>query len=852
MSSDLIKRQLRSTLLPNKNGLVPYALEKEYFGFFGERIPFQQFGYPDLIAFLYSMPDVVTLQRLRGGDLIVKAKADESTSHIQEMVGMQKNNPEGYNHFNNNILSRPVNRETETSHLRNSTILKAATDTCVKTSVDNKNSSSQRNQDVNIPEYLKKNLKVLLDSLSSQNVSTEELYDKYKVQFGETINVSNFNCSSFIEVLSLLPDLVKLEADKVTRTVLVIPTKGNVTDSEKQMADGDPRDGQCLKNLLPASDDSSDSKEGSNGDDSDETLEVYITEVKNPDMIFVQNRADDFEEYVSILESLMSAENKWDINPEELQIDKKYALKMDGSWYRTKLLSVSDSKEVCSVFFLDYGFRRDCNKKDLKKLPKTMNGEPYAIPVRLTGVQNNGKKWSKDTTSLLKKILTSATNGSKDSLICKVDDANIAKGDTSLPVWLLTPGGRDINQELCRGIQLERDNEDAVRDNVFTRIGSFLTQLKNVELSVEEKSSLDKISLRLEKILQGKKEASPISVKSGIDPPNKTDAVLKDENANPGKEINEEVNEVNHTVKDLNPTPELESIRTANSNHNLSNVKVWSKASFIPRDGSKGVRYGIGLCYLKRSKRLVITCMGDKKVKMFTSDGRFLKVVTCAEADDGDLTDPSAVASLADIGFAVSDKTRVLVFDEDGKYINTVWNRKDYSRFQSTMCFGLGQDIQKRLVLLLDSRDKTFLCFIDSKKSAMFCSDVRAIVKAPPKSSFKFLTVVNQSFFVTDYFHNKVYGLKFSDEGKLAKDLEINEDFLRKPSGVSADIEGNIIVADYTDSGNLAVFSDEGIWLKNIEVHRKPSTIHLNPDTLELFILCHGSKEGLIKLVSKK
>merc|ERR1711911_36460 len=115
-----------------------------------------------------------------------------------------------------------------------------------------------------------------------------------------------------------------------------------------------------------------------------------------------------------------------------------------------------------------------------------------------------------------------------------------------------------------------------------------------------------------------------------------------------------------------NPMPEVQFNKTnSKSKHDVSDVKFWSRAALIPRDGHKGVRWGIGLCYLNISKRLVVTCMKGKmdqaengKVKMFTSDGRFLKVVTCAEADDGDITDPSAVASLADGGFAVSDKTR--------------------------------------------------------------------------------------------------------------------------------------------------------------------------------------------------
>ena len=478
--------------------------------------------------------------------------------------------------------------------------------------------SSSEALGVEVPEYLKKNLKVLLYNLPAPNVSKEAFYNRYKVRYGETVD---FNRNNYIEVLSLLPDLVKIEADKVTRTVLVNPVK---SDSKKQI--------------------------------------------------------------------------------------------------------------------------------------------------------------------------------------------NAA-----------TPGGRDINQELIRRIELEN-----VRDNnVLARIESFVTQLKKVELSGEEKFSLEKISLRLEKILQDKEVAPPVSVRLGMDPVStKTNTMFEDEkNMIPGKEINSAVHpKIKVDQMKRTPTPEVQSNRT-NSKNDLSDVKLWSRAALIPRDGHKGVRWGIGLCYLKRSKRLVVTCMKGKmdqaengKVKMFTSDGRFLKVVTCAEADDGDLTDPSAVASLADGGFAVSDKTRVLVFDEDGKYIKTVWSRKDESTFQTMECFGLGQDIQKRLVLLLDSRDKTFLCFIDSQKSEIFCSNVRDIVKAPPKSNFKFLTVVGHSCFVTDYFNNKVYGLKFSDERKLVKDVEISGKFLKKPSGVTADSEGNIIVADYSEDGKLAVFSDKGKWLKNIEV----------------------------------
>ena len=35
------------------------------------------------------------------------------------------------------------------------------------------------------------------------------------------------------------------------------------------------------------------------------------------------------------------------------------------------------------------------------------------------------------------------------------------------------------------------------------------------------------------------------------------------------------------------------------------------------------------------------------------------------------------------------------------------------------------------------------------------------------------------------------------------------------------------------------------------KVNQKPSTVQLNPDTMELYVLCHRSQDGLIKLVPK-
>ena len=419
-------------------------------------------------------------------------------------------------------------------------------------------------------------------------------------------------------------------------------------------------------------------------------------------------------------------------------------------------------------------------------------------------------------------------------MICKIDDDANVDGDILNSVWLLTPGGKNINEEFFRSIRLEQEQEEADKANVVAKIESSLTQLKNVKLSTEEESSLEKMCLRLGRIIKDKEGNYSLSGnsinKSGSYSQKKQDTIQTVVNPRVFKQLGDKDIEkvkdypkINGDLIKMNKRSETrDQTIKATSKHSLSDVMLWSKVSLVSSEGSKGVCYGIGLCYLKKSNRLVVCCMamGDKKVKMFTSNGNFIKVVTCEEAEEGNISDPSAVVSLVDGGFAVSDKTRVLTFDDYGNFIDTVWSRKDYSRFRSMKCLGLGQEKQKRLVLLLDSRDQTFLCIIDSQRSEMSCFDVRDIVKTSTKSNlFNFLTVVGQSFFVTDYRNKKVYGLKFSQGGKLIKDIEISGEFLKQPAGVSVDSQGNILVADYTeDSGKISVFSEEGKLLKKFQV----------------------------------
>ena len=759
-----------------------------------------------------------------------------------------------------------------------------------------------------IPEYLRKNLKDFLDNCnfpSDSDVTTDELYRRYTAMFGGKLNVTEFNCRSFTELLSLMPELIELKHDKASRKVIVLPVRKEAKiDLLSQMlpsSDSSSEKSNLLSHTPPSSDSSSEksnplsqmppscdsSSEKSNllsqmlpsfvssGEEDgsvDKGLEVYITNIRNPNKIYVQFKKSlaDLEAFNSMLKSRMNEEN---FGVEDLKVNKRYALKSEGKWLRVKLIDVKKDEKRCSVFCLDYGLIRECDMKDLRKLPQTMKGESFAIPIRLAGLHSTENKWSKDSVKILKQTLMGATDDLKSSLNCKVDEDERANEGIPIPVWLSTPGGRDLNDEVKRSI-IDLENADVVVENadVVAKMEIILGQLKDMELSSEEETFLEKTCLPLEKFLEGKRRSSKTPINgSGSSSPIKqivfqekeeeTPVLLKEDLKNPSQK---------------KPDIHVQNVESS-SRLSLLSVNDWSKVSGIPSRGPEGIDHGIGISFLKKSNRLIVSCMGDKKLKVFSPDGRFIKIVTCVEAEDGDLKEPSDVVSLEDGGFAVSDKSRVLVFDEDGRFVKTAWRTKDFKK-----CFGLGQDDQKRLALLLDNtRDQTLLCFLDLQKSDnVSCYDVRKVVNgASPqemgKSKFRFLSVLGNSFIVSDYGLNAVYVLKLSLKGELLKETEIVGGLLKKPAGVSADHEGNILVADYEDN-KLCVFSDAGKKIRTIEVcvnchlknsykflvkvtprgwsgedRGKPSTVHLDPDTMELYVLCHRGQEGLVKLVPK-
>ena len=65
-------RLLRSVLIPNKDGLLISAVEDEYYGMTGERIPYRQLGFRSFHQMLQENPQLGKLERLPDGNVIVR------------------------------------------------------------------------------------------------------------------------------------------------------------------------------------------------------------------------------------------------------------------------------------------------------------------------------------------------------------------------------------------------------------------------------------------------------------------------------------------------------------------------------------------------------------------------------------------------------------------------------------------------------------------------------------------------------------------------------------------------------------------------------------------------------------
>lgn len=92
-------------LLLNKNGLLLESFEKEYREAVGKAVPYRALGFATSQELLESMPEVVALQEVPGGHVLLVAVPDERTEHMARMVGSQRETQGGYNYRTGQVVA---------------------------------------------------------------------------------------------------------------------------------------------------------------------------------------------------------------------------------------------------------------------------------------------------------------------------------------------------------------------------------------------------------------------------------------------------------------------------------------------------------------------------------------------------------------------------------------------------------------------------------------------------------------------------------------------------------------------------------------------------------------------------
>lgn len=89
MDEEEVLKEMRALLLSAPHGLTSKELHRDFLSFVGSHLPYKQFGYSTLDAYLHSKPHIVR-RCVENGQVIYRAVADDTTQHIAKMVAKQK------------------------------------------------------------------------------------------------------------------------------------------------------------------------------------------------------------------------------------------------------------------------------------------------------------------------------------------------------------------------------------------------------------------------------------------------------------------------------------------------------------------------------------------------------------------------------------------------------------------------------------------------------------------------------------------------------------------------------------------------------------------------------------------
>jgi len=97
---------IRAILMYNKHGLLLEVFEQEYRKMVGKPIPYKLFGYNCIYDLLLAWSEVVEITQLGGGQTLLIGVPDKNTEHIAKMVRNQRDNIDGFNWKNGQMMSR--------------------------------------------------------------------------------------------------------------------------------------------------------------------------------------------------------------------------------------------------------------------------------------------------------------------------------------------------------------------------------------------------------------------------------------------------------------------------------------------------------------------------------------------------------------------------------------------------------------------------------------------------------------------------------------------------------------------------------------------------------------------------
>lgn len=192
------KQVIRSILLSSQNGLTVRQLCLDYKKLNGKDFPYREFGYVTPKDLLKSMPDVVKLEWLHSvQDFILKGIADETTRHIDNLVKKSK-------------------KSKKNSHIPNIPRLKN----------NHKNHSLRHEPKTFVPANLRNQIRELLTCYKDGLLLNNFDLAFYK-RFGINLNFFLLGFYTLEELLTSIPEIVKIEGNSNKRIFLAFNTKSN-------------------------------------------------------------------------------------------------------------------------------------------------------------------------------------------------------------------------------------------------------------------------------------------------------------------------------------------------------------------------------------------------------------------------------------------------------------------------------------------------------------------------------------------------------------------------------------------------------------------------------------------------